>query len=405
MRAIDVMGFAGGFTLGTVQAGFELVGKCEMPGGFGVPNCEANRHLLGDRWESQVREATEWEPIEAEYVFGNPPCSGFSLMSAKHFRGVDSPINACMHAFAEYVSRVRPLIAAFESVSQAYNQGKELMQLLHQKVNANTGLNYRLYHVLHNNLALGGCAVRKRYFWVVARIPFGVEHPELRFTPTLMEVIGDLQDAAITWEAQPYRRPAERWAEPLISETGTFDGHLFHVSPEYKRAMELLPTAGPWLPREPISKVARRYYEQTGTLPTSWAFKQDKLIEKDFFMGFHQLVRWHPNEPARVITGAGLMLVLHPTRDRLFTHREVARIMGFPDDWRIHPLRRQSNLRMTWGKGIPVGSGRWISSWVRRSILGRPGTITGVGDDNVGFLIDVTKPRVVKRESKEVIAA
>lgn len=74
-RAIDCLGFAGGFTLGIVQAGFELAAKRELPGGFGVPNCEANRHLLGDTWRTQVAKGEEWEVVPAEVVFGNPPCS------------------------------------------------------------------------------------------------------------------------------------------------------------------------------------------------------------------------------------------------------------------------------------------------------------------------------------------
>lgn len=75
MRAVDVLGFAGGFTLGVVQAGFELVGKREMKGGFGVANCEANRALLGNGWKSQAVDPAEWEVLPAELVFGNPPCS------------------------------------------------------------------------------------------------------------------------------------------------------------------------------------------------------------------------------------------------------------------------------------------------------------------------------------------
>jgi hypothetical protein len=74
-RAIDALGFAGGFTLGMVQAGFELAAKREMPGGFGVPNCEANRALLGDSWRTQVGAPESWEVVDAEVVFGNPPCS------------------------------------------------------------------------------------------------------------------------------------------------------------------------------------------------------------------------------------------------------------------------------------------------------------------------------------------
>ena len=100
------MGFAGGFTLGVVQAGFELVGKRELPGGFGVPNCEANRHLLGNAWQAEAVESERWSvPRDVDFVFGNPPCSGFSVMSAKSFRGANSKVNACMWAFADYVGR------------------------------------------------------------------------------------------------------------------------------------------------------------------------------------------------------------------------------------------------------------------------------------------------------------
>lgn len=75
-RAVDVFGFAGGFTLGMTQAGFELAGKRELPGGFGVANCEANRHLLGYTWEAQAAEPAKWEVVNGtQVVFGNPPCS------------------------------------------------------------------------------------------------------------------------------------------------------------------------------------------------------------------------------------------------------------------------------------------------------------------------------------------
>src|ERR1035437_767860 len=56
LDAIDCQGFAGGFTLGAVQAGFRLVGKREHPGAFGVASCEANRHLLGNDWQTEVSE-------------------------------------------------------------------------------------------------------------------------------------------------------------------------------------------------------------------------------------------------------------------------------------------------------------------------------------------------------------
>jgi site-specific DNA-cytosine methylase len=386
------MCFAGGFTLGTVQAGFELAGKCELKGAFGAPNCEANRHLLGYDWKLQEGDHV-WEHPggDVHYIAGNPPCSGFSLMSNRNFRGVDSPVNKCMWAFVNYVAHVKPLTAVFESVQQAYTGGRPLMQALAQWLRDSTGLDYHLWHVKHNNLALGGCAERRRYFFVVSRIPFGVERPEIRRTPTLWDAIGDLESSPITWERQPYRTGPSRWAERLRDERGGFDGHVTRLTPEFHRAMALLPEAGPWGPGECISDVAKRYYERTGTLPESWEYRKEKLLNNNFHLGFHQLVRWKKDNHARVITGGALQLVLHPTLDRTITHREAARIMGFPDTWVIKPMKGYSQLQATWGKGIPVGSGRWISTWVRHSIYGNPGEITGEPIGDREYLVDLTK--------------
>ena len=116
VQFLDVQGFAGGFTCGAVQAGLELVGKRELPGGFGAPSCEANRHILGTKWRTQVGPWDEWTPMKVPAVLGNPPCSGFSLMSRKEWRGADSPANACMHALIEYAGLCDPEIVAFESV-------------------------------------------------------------------------------------------------------------------------------------------------------------------------------------------------------------------------------------------------------------------------------------------------
>ena len=68
--------FAGGLDLGLVQSGLELIHKVEQAGGFGMPNCLANRHLLGENWTHDVGDATQWHvPKEVHVLAGNPPCS------------------------------------------------------------------------------------------------------------------------------------------------------------------------------------------------------------------------------------------------------------------------------------------------------------------------------------------
>lgn len=382
-RAVDVMGFAGGFTLGVVQAGFTLVGKRELPGGFGVANCEANRHLLGDAWVSEVGDPATWSVPAGgvDIVFGNPPCSGFSVMSAKSFRGIDSSVNKCMWSFTDYVVRTRPQIAVFESVQQAFSGGLELMRQLRSYVEERTGDRWDLYHIRHNAYSVGGCAQRRRYFWLISRVPFGIEPPRPQHLPTLNDVIGDLANLGHTWDAQPYRAPAQRWVRELRSPSGAVDGHAKLDNPLTRRLYDLM-QAVEWRPGESISEVCRRHYETFGRLPASFSASEKKIIDKNFLMGFTTPIRWNGENAARVITGGSLQMVIHPWLDRTITHREAARVLGFPDDWLIRPLRGVSGLQMTWGKGISVACGKWVAEWVHRALDGCPGQYTGkvIGD-------------------------
>lgn len=402
------MGFAGGFTLGMVQSGFKLTGKRELKGGFGVPNCEANRHLLGNEWETEIGTSASWtEPRGGvEVVFGNPPCSGFSLMTDKRHRGPNAKINHCMWEFAAYAARCRPQIAVFESVRQAYNQGHELMTALRAHLEEHSGLRYDLYHVMHNAYDLGGAAVRPRYFWVASQVPFAIDHaivPEDE-RPVLRDVIGDLVDMPVTWRKTRYNRPGTWWTdvENVRSPLGEVDGHMNRGGLATDRALDLLALVEEkldgWPPNWHIGKMAKYAWEHLGELPDSWSHMIEKLIRIDFHMGFTSLTRWDMERPGRVVTGGALSLVLHPSQPRTITHREAARIMGFPDDWLIEPMSTHSGLQHTWGKGITVQCGRWIGAQVMRALNGDVGDEldrgTPVGDRE--WLID---PKGVKRSS------
>jgi len=380
-RFVACQSFAGGFDVGAVQAGWELVHKVEQPGGFGLANCERNRDVLGQNWEGQACDYNAWHAPHADAVFANPPCSGFSVMTDQRFRGVDAKVNQCMYVLMRYAARIRPQVVVMESVRAAYSQGRDLMIKLRAELEEQSGLRYGLWHVYQNAHELGGAANRPRYFLVASQVPFGVEYPNVR-RPVLADVIGDLAGLGMTWEAQPYRRPETWWTEPVRSPTGLVDGHVASRAPYVQRAVDLYEANGGWPEGHHIAKVARAYWKRTGCLPESWAHLVEKLVGKDFNMGYTSMTRWKWNSPGRVITGGALGLVMHPLEPRVITQREAARIMGFPDDWKIRPLRGVSGLSMTWGKGITTQCGRWIANWTARAIDGTPGTITGrqVGD-------------------------
>lgn len=394
-RAIDCQGFAGGFTLGVVQAGFELIAKREKRGGFGGRNCEANRHILGYDWTLEACDPIEWSVPDggASLVFGNPPCSGFSVLSSKAFRGRDSKINQCMWDFVEYAARVRPEIAIFESVQLAFSQGRSLMQDLRVRLEELTGDDYHLYHVLHNALSVGGPAMRKRYFWVASRVPFSVEAPQLKRVPLLRDVIEDLVALDQKWETQRYWLEPTWYSRRLRDRTEEHyrvtDGHICLDTPHTRRTLDILDKVQ-WNPNEHMRQTTKRYYEEYGELPPSWAHLTEKLVSRDFFQGYQTPIMWHPDHHARVATGGALLHAVHWAEKRTFTHREVARVLGFPDSWLIEPLRGTPGLFLTWGKGITVDCGRWIAEWAKRSLDGQPSDVVPIQIGERESLFNVT---------------
>lgn len=429
VRFVEAVGFGGAFALGAVQAGMQMVGKVERPDAFGVSNSVSNKHLLGEDWDVQIDregDGSGWDSIDTDVVLGNPPCSGFSVLTqTKGFRGVDSPINKHMWALLRYAARVMPQIVMFESVQGAYHQGRELMNALHAELESMTGARWYLTHVLHNNLSLGGCAMRRRYFWVASRVPFGVERVQLPYVPTADDALHDLESLATTWTAQPYRRPATRWSTRLRAPDGLIDGHAIVRTPQWERARWVADNLGGWPQGVSLEELCRQHYEKFGCLPgeagrarndplLGWQYqvpekisefgeavatvshekmitREEHLRRREFSMGPTQLFRWRANRHAYVITGGALTEYVHPHVLRTFSHREAARIMGFPDAWKIAPQRWDGRLGAVWGKGVPVDSGRWIAHWARQSIEGRPGSVIGEHDaDGDSRVIDVT---------------
>ena len=396
MRVIDVHGFAGGFSCGATLAGFTLVGKRESRANFGTALLEANRAFLGDQWEAQASDPEDWFPVPAEGIIATPPCSAFSSMTAgnKKMHGMDSEINNCMRDVMNFAVKVKPKFVAMESVAQAYTKGLPLMRELATTMREGTGINYHVTHVVQNNWSVGGCSKRKRYFLVLTEFPFGVERFDLKWLPTLGDALTDLQNMPLTWDDQVIPNPPTWWSGHLRTPDNVVDGHIPPVNAYGKRVADL---SGPqaehgvdWKSGESEAAVLKRYYETHGKLPDSWYYatakgtttRADQLIARNFDAGgFSKPRHWPWDQPARVVNGAGSYMIWHP-EGRFATHREVARIMGFPDSWKIKGANHRNDLHSYWGKGTSVAPARWLMDWMRESMNGNPGSVVGepVGD-------------------------
>lgn len=257
-----------------------------------------------------------------------------------------------------------------------------------QTVEEISGLEYDLHHTLMNNLMVSGKSYRPRYFFVLVRrgMEFGTEVEWPGRVPTLLETIGDLADLNDTWERQPYRTEASHFVQAQISKTGSTDGHKGLENTHNARIEEMFETLDRlgerWDWGEGLSIVLKKIYDSQGDLPPMWEAKKEKILQRNFDMGFSLPYRWPGNSWANVLTGGCLDMVVHPTRPRCITHREAARIQGLPDDWKIKPARDYGPMRDAWGKAVSVDAGRWIAKQVKNALEGQPGAQKGelIGD-------------------------
>lgn len=384
LDAIDCQGLAGAYTLGTVQAGFNIVGKLELDN-FGTQNTARNAALLGEF--PHVIGEEDWPVLEAPYIFGNPPCSGFSRMNtakviaakagkkAQRGRGADSPINECMWSFASYAAKVRPEIAIFESVQDTGKwDGRVLMRQLRDHLEARSGLQYDLTHVFMNGLTVGGAQQRRRYFWVVHRIPFGVNTTPV-VPATVADAIRDLVGLEDQWERQKASSPPSDWARRECGATwrSNITAHVSDQKTRHGQRVRNLAQTGLWEAGSDEEDAACAAYDRDGELPDGFAFETPYRK-----WGFYLTRRLRWEQFMHVMAGNGLQAFVHPSEDRPLTIREGSRLMGFPDAWDWSAAAHVNQASNWMGKGVLVQAGRWISEQVRGALEGKPWMIDGM---------------------------
>lgn len=369
MKAIDCMTFAGGFTLGMIDNGFDITAKREYPGDFARSLYEAN--ITVDN--TQYTHPDDWEPLDADVLFGNPPCSGFSSLSTVQyrkqpdgtmqriqFRGINAEPNQCMWAFTRYAALVQPQVAIFESVTAAGRTGLDLMRALHTELETRTRRPWHLTNLFHSNSALGGYQQRNRYFWIASQDPFTITLP----TPpnprrTVRDAIQDLENV------------------PL----GSIDGHVIYTSASTERSSKIAET-GHWKANERSGIAVKR--------ATEAGLELENLAQND--VKDHQFaplrISW--DKPSPVITGDAHIKLIHPSQPRPLTYREIARIMGYPDTWTCQPsIDARTNGISWWGKGIPVGTANWIAQQLAHHLNGTSGIHTGAQTGPREHTIDI----------------
>ncbi|MEB2846806.1 DNA cytosine methyltransferase [Endobacterium cereale] len=317
-RIADLFSGAGGMTLGFADQRF---GGGFVPV-FGVDNDSAavRTHETNFAGHSILANIEEWisktEIPAADVVVGGPPCQGFSLLN----RGRDGDQRrALWEPYLEVVKSSGAKIFVMENVAELF-RSPELVEI---RARAKE-LGFETIASVLNTANFGAPQARKRTIvigWDTVAVPLGVEMPmETHIDPasrsssnlpvwkTVRDAISDLPGDAIgvDFGLKPPldlhfgRTPTEKSQKRYRAVPP--GGNRFDL---YRNAPELTPDC--WI---------RKTSGGTDLFGRLWWDRPSVTIRTEFFKP----------EKGRY---------LHPVEHRPITHREAARLMGFPDDFKF----------------------------------------------------------------------
>lgn len=331
-QALGAYIFAGGFTEGVRDAGFEVAAHFE-DGMYGVDTSLANHGSLS------VFTA-EWPAGQfkghVDLVYANPPCAPWSAAGRRVKGGAsdysdgfdprDDRVRCVFKTFG-LLEEVRPRILLFESVYQVWSKGRPLVDRLADEA-AEQG--YATTVVMHDGYNHGVCQHRRRAFIVFHRVDFLVLASSRDAGPATVRDAWARNDCA-AGEAEPGvdcfgipDRYAELWEKAKPGEK------LVHV---YNRKW------GDDAPRNP--KTGHRL----GAPGFLW-----RKIDRD----------------AASPTVTGSAILYHDVYPRTLTVDEQKALCGYPADYEFVGALGMRYKQIAQAVMPPVG--RWIALNARRAL-------------------------------------
>lgn len=365
---IDLFAGAGGLSLGFEQAGFDVVAAVEIDPihcavhEFNFPDCAILSRSVVGLTAAEIRKKAGIGLQTVDVVFGGAPCQGFSLIGQ---RAIDDPRNLLVREFVRIVAELRASYFVFENV-KGLTVGPHrafLAELISefQAIGYDVKLPWRVLDAAN----YGTPQHRERLILMGARRglpvptypaattrPADSKQPGLPLGPSCADALGDLPDA-------------ENFDDLLSADAVATDS--WGQPGSYARTMRCTANdawgfgyARDWDPafltssmRTDHSAISRRRFAETrpGEVePISRFFKLSPS-------GLSNTLRAGTDAARGAFTSPR---PIHYFYNRCITVREMARLHGFPDWFRLHQTKWHGARQI--GNAVPPPLARAVGT-------------------------------------------
>lgn len=420
---IDLFSGAGGLSLGLERAGFDVAVAVEQEAihaatyAYNFPNTvvlnadvatlkpELLRKAIVEGLRRHGRSPSQWDG-EIDALAGGPPCQGFSVIGK---REASEKRNKLVYAFCKLVETLRPRYFLMENVpGMAVGEQERILRRLIKRFRA---AGYELVNngpQLVNAADFGVPQDRSRLFFVGARADVYTPGPVVREVPrfgftagvTVEEAIGDLPDAD-AYDSLRTQDGVELSDAELITQ--------LQSASKYARLQ-----LGVDVANDDLSYP--RSFERN-RLTCSLRTDHSKDVKKRFAAtprdGFEPISRYHrlslDGRANTIRAGTGpdhgshtSARPIHPTKPRVITAREAARLQSFPDWFLFHRTRWHAFRQI--GNAVPPLLAHAVSKTIIDALdrkLKRPTTELSLKNDE---FLDYSPSEAVAHFSRAAVA-
>lgn len=356
IATLDLFAGAGGLSLG-----FHLADLGYLPV-FAVEHDPAAaetfaRNFGCDVFAGDIEDGPAY-PDEVDVIIGGPPCQGFSPLGRDRDDDSRARLNGLWKHYLDAVRTLRPKAFVIENVPE-FQRSAQFAELLHLLTTDTNLVGYTVGYGVLNAADYGVPQRRRRGILVAVRDYTGET------------VTDDTGLTRLPWPPPPSHGPDAEPPEPYVTARDAIgdlpartrgtdpyivgDTQHLHFGrrprPESIERMKAIPPGG-----NRFDLMANR----PDITPACWLNKPTGTTD---VMG---RVRW--DEPSATIRTEFFKpekgRYLHPTANRVISHREAARLQSFPDSYVFEGTKIQIARQI--GNAVPPLLGKALASYVYR---------------------------------------
>lgn len=367
---IDLFAGAGGMSLGFEQAGFDVAAAVEIDPihcavhKFNFPRTTVIPYSVANLTGDQIRCLARLEGKQIDCVFGGPPCQGFSLIG---HRVLEDPRNSLVRHFVRIVSELDATSFVFENVKGlTLGPQRAFLDELVEAFNS-TGYEVRLPWRVLDAANFGVPQHRQRLILLGAKrgtrlpdYPLAITNPAdgkrdvpgLPKGPSCFDALGDLPDAedfATLADIDAVKTAAYKKPSSYAAEMRCLTNNAWHFGAVRVWNPEILTSSA----RTAHSDISKRRFSETNEGDVEPISRFFKLPSN----GLSNTLRAGTDGARGAFTSPR---PIHYKHNRCITVREMARLHGFPDWFRMHSTKWHGARQI--GNAVPPPLARAIAS-------------------------------------------